>query len=169
MGIVIKFDPPDVHLITYYADARGASKRAFSIDSSKIDKNQTQFEVDYHGMMGEFAVTKWLGIDFDRDINLTGDGQVADVVVNGKTIQIKTTTFTGLDRCLIFNDLEDVRADIIVLCGIKSATSVELIGYTDLAGFENNFIIKNFGYGQRVCLSEDLLYSINTLKEILGG
>ena len=62
------------------------------------------------GVMGEYAVAKYLGLPFDTSINLDGDGGETDLMLGSYNIQVKSTKYkTGR---LVFNNLKEIIADL---------------------------------------------------------
>ncbi|MFO0203359.1 MAG: hypothetical protein ACK528_09550, partial [Alphaproteobacteria bacterium] len=68
--------------------------------------------------MAEFAVGKQLGVKVDDSVTLHGDDKIADLVCEGKTIQVKTKIGAN-GRCLVHaKRLDAYKADIIVQCTV---------------------------------------------------
>lgn len=83
---------------------------------SRIIYGNTRYEADLMGIMGEYAVSKYLGIPFDTSLSVEGDGGVIDLMLGNYNIQVKSTKYrTGR---LIFFRKEEINADLFVLCTV---------------------------------------------------
>jgi len=130
---------------------------------------QSNFGVHYIGLLGEVAISRLLGIAMRTDVTIAGDGD-CDMVCNGNTIQIKTTSFGNANntgRFIIFNHLQDFSTDYAILCSTKNAHTIHISGYTSRQNFLENIVTKNFGYGIRYCLAESNLKPIAQFKQEL--
>lgn len=122
----------------------------------------TQREADMIGVMGEYAVAKYLKIPFDTTINLEGDGGEFDMYLGDWTMQVKSTKYpTGR---LVFNTMDEVKALIYVLavCDIKSK-SVDIVGYISHNELIKGLYQKDLGHGVRYCIEQDKLKDISWL------
>lgn len=135
------------------------------ISNNKISSHG-DFAIHYAGMLGEIAVGKALGITPSTHITFGGDGNV-DMSVLGQSIQIKTSTHktTPPPRYLIFNSAEDFSTDWAISCSIQSVCVVRIHGFISKKKFLKNLKTTDFGYGERFCVDECHLSSIEKFKQ----
>ena len=142
-----------------FVDAMRSDKQEHNVVDRKFDANNSSWAVNLMGHLGEKAVAKVYDVAVDDRV-LTGGDAGYDLIINGKTIQVKTTVTTQL----IFNSKELFSADCAIL--------VTLIGDRTQPHINSHFIVwgdiskekfldvcfeKNFGYGVRyVCNAQDL-------------
>lgn len=125
----------------------------------------TQFQADMMGIMGEYAVSKYLGLPFDTSINLEGDGGETDLMLGKYNIQVKSTKYkTGK---LVFNKKEEVVADIFVLCYCLEDQSMATIqGYIGRNHVLQHAVQMDLGRGMRWVIEQRLLKPIDDLLKI---
>jgi hypothetical protein len=128
--------------------------------------DQGDFAIHLAGMMGEIAVSKFLGFELRTDVTHGGDGG-SDMQVNGQSIQIKTSTHstTPLPRLMIFNSIDDFSTDWAILCSIQGVCVVRLHGFISKRKFATKVVTHNFGYGERYCVAEEHLTQIERFHE----
>jgi len=148
-----------------FVDAMRKDKQEHQVTDRKFDANNTSWAVNLMGHLGEKAVAKIYDVLVDDRV-LTGGDSGHDLVINGKTVQVKTT----ITRQLIFNAKELFSADYAIL--------VTLIGDRTQPHVNSHFIVwgdiskdrfleicteKDFGYGVRyVCNIDDLSNELST-------
>lgn len=123
----------------------------------------TQHEADLLGVMGEYAVSKYLKIPFDTSINLEGDGGEVDMYLGDWDIQVKATKYsTGR---LVFNTKEEIKAliNVLVFCDMKNKV-VNILGYSSKRDVKKNMYEKDLGHGIRYCLEQVNLKPIEELN-----
>ncbi len=141
-------------------------KKEHSVTDKKFDSNNTSWAVNLMGYLGELAVAKAYDVNPDTRV-LTGGDEGHDLIINGKKIQVKTTTTSKL----IFNSKELFSADYAIL--------VQLLGDKRMPHLKPQFIIwgciskekfldvcyeQDFGYGIRfVCNINDLSQELNAI------
>lgn len=140
------------------------NKKEFNVTDKKFDKNNSSYSVNLMGRLGEVACAKGLGLSVDESINPGGDDGHDLHTPLGKSIQVKTSTIPTL----IFNHETNFISDyaiLVVLEGDKQLPHVDsafhIIGITDRKYFFDNFTYHDYGYGQRLILSQDKLHPIN--------
>jgi hypothetical protein len=153
----------EMQYLCMVAERRNCGKQPNGVMNRRYDK-QNDFSLNLHGVMGEYAVAKYLGLKLDHSINLSGDDKVADLKRGDETIQVKTNMARWRQCYLYFNSLDLFRANIAVLAKIKSATEVDLVGWVTRDDFHKKAYRKNFGYGERFCLEEEQLRDMQSLK-----
>ena len=149
--------------LTFVGDMR-KDKQAYNVRDRKFDVNNSSWAVNLMGHLGEKAVAKVYAVSVDERV-LTGGDAGYDLIINGKTVQVKTT----VTKQLIFNSKESFSADYAIL--------VTLIGDRTQPHINSYFIVwgdisqekflsicfeKDFGYGLRyVCNSSHLGWELN--------
>ena len=138
------------------------------VRNNKIS-NKSDFSIHYAGMLGEFAISKALGIPVRTDITVGGDGSV-DMIYKGQTIQIKTSTHstTPEPRYIIFNSHDDFSTDWAISCSIQSPCVVRIHGFVSKKKFLRHVVTHDFGYGARFCLDEKNLAPISLFNQATG-
>jgi hypothetical protein len=151
-----------------FVDAMRQDKKEYNVTDKKFDANNTSWAVNLMGHLGEKAVAKVYNVSVDDRV-LTGGDEGHDLVINGKTIQVKTT----VTRQLIFNSKELFTADYAIL--------VTLVGDRTQPHIDSHFIVwgdisrdrflevcyeKDYGYGVRyVCNTNDLSRDLDGISK----
>lgn len=130
--------------------------------------NQGDFAIQFAGMLGEVAISKYIGIPLRTDVTIGGDGNI-DMVYEGQTIQVKTSTHavTPPPRYLIFTKPEDFSTDWAFSCSIQQPAVVKIHGFASKKKFLANLVTHDFGYGTRYCLDEKHLAPIERFHEAI--
>ena len=134
------------------------------IPNRKLERwNNTQYESDLLGVMGEYAVAKVLKIPIDTQINLNGDGGEVDLWLGGWSIQVKATKYNN--GRLVFNTLEEIKSliDVLTICDLKSK-SVNIVGYISHKDMLKKMYKKDLGFGDRYCVNQKDLKDISWLS-----
>lgn len=132
-------------------------------NSNRYGFSQNMDERDYLGILGEFAVSKYLKIPFDYTINLDGDGGHVDMFLGDWSLQVKSTKYK--QGRVMFNSIKEVEALINVLCYVDIDNNlVEILGYITRKDFIKNNYIKQFGKKSTYCVDQQLLRSISEVK-----
>ena len=138
-----------------------ASKRN---EKSPYTKNRRISNIDdltinFMGVLGEAAVARVLGAQFDRNVyQFRGDTHSADISTSDLGgIEVKTTRMDS--RSLILNGLDELIHDIYILCYVSVidrhvSCDVDIVGWTNKENFIKNYRSANYGYGDRVVLDE---------------
>lgn len=124
------------------------------VTDRKFDAKNTSWAVNFMGHLGEKAVAKFYSIPVDDRV-LTGGDEGYDLVIGGKTVQVKTST---LDK-LIFNSLDLFTADyavLVTLIGDRTQPHIDsrfkIWGAISREDFMKVCYEKDYGYGVRfVC------------------
>lgn len=130
------------------------------------DQNNSSFGVNVMGHLGEVAVSKVLGTPVDYEIRTHGD-EGWDTVLDGRTVQIKTST----QESLIFNSKAAFKADIAILVvylGEDRANShidprFKVVGWVTREDFFQYHYKHDFGHGVRMVMDS---FALQTLDEI---
>lgn len=123
---------------------------------SKTDysrQKEKSYQFHYLGIVGEFAVARYLGAFFDPIPRMKGDGHKSDVVWGGNAkIAVKTTKYKPpIYKIEKLKEIED--ATDLALCYYKEPF-LEISWIKDKKEFLDNMYIDDFGYGNRYCLKE---------------
>ena len=165
--IEFRFDAFELQYLCMVAERRNCGKQPNGVRNRRCD-GQNDFSLNLHGVMGEYAVAKYLGAEIDTSISLKGDDKIADLRCSGKSIQVKVNMGRWSTKYLYFNSIDLFRADAAVLVIIRSATEVELAGWIAKSEFSGMASERNFGHGKRFCVESTKLRPIKTLKAILN-
>ena len=111
--------------------------------------------------MGEHAVSRLLGLTADMTNLIGGDGG-ADLIVNDRSIQIKTTTMRTPDL-IVFKDDRRLKADIAVLVVLESIVCVRIAGWISRQEFYELCYSKDYSYGSRDVVSGSSLHPFEKL------
>lgn len=124
--------------------------------------NNTQHESDLLGVMGEYAVAKFLKIPIDTQVNLNGDGGEVDLWLGDWSIQVKATKYNN--GRLVFNTLDEIRSLIAVLtiCDLNTR-SINIVGYISNKDVLKKMYEKDLGFGVRYCVNQEDLKDISWL------
>jgi len=131
-------------------------------DRKLIDWNNTQSEADLLGVMDEYAVSKYLSIPMDTEVNLQGDGGEVDLWLGDWSIQVKSTKYDN--GRLVFNSKDEMKAliDVLTICNIQKQT-VNIVGYISNKDLQQKMYEKDLGFGVRYCIDQDELKDISWL------
>jgi hypothetical protein len=166
--MLIHLKPEEIIAAAHHAAVRQSAKAVRTelgqIKNRKIS-NQSDFAVNYAGLLGEYAVARSINAKVDTALMIAGDGGT-DMVLNGNTIQIKTNMMP--EKVLIFNQLEHFKTDWAILCSIESASAVQIHGFISKGKFVKNFYRHDWGYGNRFCVKADVLAPIEKFYEAIG-
>ena len=133
------------------------------IPDRKLERwNNTQYESDLLGVMGEYAVSKYLKIPIDTEVNLNGDGGEVDLWLGDWSIQVKATKYNN--GRLVFNAIDEMKSliDVLTICDIKTKT-VDIVGYISHKDLLLKMYEKDLGFGVRYCLDQKHLKDISWL------
>jgi hypothetical protein len=133
------------------------------IPNRKLERwNNTQYDSDLLGVMGEYAVSKYLKIPFDTEVNLNGDGGEHDLYLGDWSIQVKSTKYNN--GRLVFNELNEIKSliDVLTICDIKTRT-VNIAGYISHRDMLAKMYEKDLGFGVRYCVDQNCLRNISWL------
>ena len=148
------------------AERRNCIKAPYNVPNKKCD-HQSDFSVNLHGVMGEYAAAKYLELQIDHSLALEGDDKVSDLRVKDKTIQVKTSMGRRDHPHLFFNQIELFKADYALLAVVKSATEITLAGWITKDEFVEKCFKQNFGYGDRICVRYQDLKPMEELRKIV--
>ena len=162
--VEIKLTPEEIESSLQFVDAMRKDKQEFNVTDKKFDANNTSWAVNLMGYLGELAAAKVYKTTTDDRV-LTGGDAGHDLVIDGKTYQVKTT----VTKELIFNSKELFTADyaiLVTLIGDRTQPHINsrFVVWGDISRdkFLNVCYEKDFGYGVRyVCEINDLVQVTN--------
>lgn len=158
----VEFTATDLIDIATAAESRSGNKLKNNVRSKKYDVKQSEFALHYHGMMGEWAVSKATGCDLDMTVHARGDDGV-DAVVNGWACHIKTTTYGGGNPDFLLDSMDCFTAEVGILAQIVSPVKVNLCGCIGKGNFVRLHTLKDYGYGQRLVVKASQMTPFNAL------
>jgi hypothetical protein len=164
--VSINFTDREIKFLKVLASGRHYLKDIVKPNRQSVARwGNTQEQADMLGVMGEYAVAKYLGLPFDTSINLDGDGGETDLMLGSYNIQVKSTKYkTGR---LVFNNLKEIIADLFVLCYCSEPEmSVEILGYIKKEAIKNVSELKDLGYGLRIVIEQRHLLPIADLNQL---
>lgn len=162
--VEVSLTPEEIESSLQFVDAMRKDKQEFNVTDKKFDANNTSWAVNLMGYLGELAAAKVYKTTTDDRV-LTGGDAGHDLVIDGKTYQVKTT----VTKELIFNSKELFTADyaiLVTLIGDRTQPHINsrFIVWGDISRdkFLNVCYEKDFGYGVRyVCEIDDLIQVTN--------
>jgi hypothetical protein len=162
--VELKLTTEELESSLQFVDAMRKDKQEFNVTDKKFDANNTSWAVNLMGYLGELAAAKVYKTTTDDRV-LTGGDAGHDLVIDGKTYQVKTT----VTKELIFNSKELFTADyaiLVTLIGDRTQPHINsrFIVWGDISRdkFLNVCYEKDFGYGVRyVCEIDDLVQVTN--------
>ena len=157
----------EINSCLVFVEAMRNNKQEHNVIDKKFDSKNTSWAVNLMGYLGEKAVAKVYEVAVDDRV-LTGGDEGYDLIINNKTVQIKTTTTNQL----IFNSKELFSADyaiLVTLVGDRTQPHIDshFIIWGDISKNKFNEVCfeKDFGYGIRyVCNMEDLEQELRTVN-----
>jgi hypothetical protein len=157
----------EINSCLVFVEAMRNNKQEHNVIDKKFDSKNTSWAVNLMGYLGEKAVAKVYEVAVDDRV-LTGGDEGYDLIINNKTVQIKTTTTNQL----IFNSKELFSADyaiLVTLVGDRTQPHIDshFIIWGDISKNKFNEVCfeKDFGYGIRyVCNMEDLGQELKTVN-----
>ena len=155
-------DPLDLVELAVTATRRRAVNEALQTRSNNFTPHRTEFELHYVGVMGEFVVARALGVSVDRSVKIGSDNGI-DLMFRDASIQVKASTYTGNEPSLIFNDLEEFKADLAVGVQILCPVRTSIMGWMSREDFLTKHKIANYGYGNRFVVGQKQLATIGAL------
>jgi hypothetical protein len=165
-SIPVVFSDEEIKEAIEFIDKLTMDKLTNSVYDQKFDRNNSSYSVNLMGYLGEMAAAKVLKVKTDNKIRTHGD-EGFDLKLNGKTIQVKTSTLPEL----IFNRLNLFKADIGLLVQLEGDKTrphlnavYHVIGYITKDDFINSYKKKNYGYGDRFTVG---LNNLRPLEEIM--
>jgi hypothetical protein len=161
--VSINFTDREIKFLKVLAGGRHYLKDIVKPNRSSVARwGNTQEQADMLGVMGEYAVAKFLGLPFDTTINLQGDGGETDIYLGKLNVQVKSTKYkTGR---LVFNNKKEIAADLFVLCYCSEPDLlVQILGYIEKQLIDSVSEVKDLGHGLRIVVEQKHLLPISDL------
>ena len=152
----------DLQFIALYSERIAWWKHLNRTQSKKYDTSKTEFALHYIGAMGEFAVKKVTGCPLSMQIMRGGDPR-PDTVILGKTVQIKTHSYTGKNLEFFLDDMEAFNSQIFIGVQVLSPVQLQIHGYIEKDKFQKVATQKSYGYGDRLMIPATLLTPLEKL------
>jgi hypothetical protein len=162
--IPVALTEKELQSIAALAFARNDKKERRGVKSRKVDTGMGEGEAHYIGLKAELAVSKLLGVGFDKTNTLKGDDG-KDIVYRGLRIDVKCSqldlkfrpgTFTADVAILVqplrkgmhiyAGDVVVAEQDENVKKAIFAWANVLVVGWVSRERFEAEHVIRNFGY-----------------------
>ena len=154
-------------MLVLAAERRNCGKQVNGVVNRKFDTKYSDFSINLHGLMGEYAVSKMLGVKIDTSVSLSGDDKISDLTLNGKTVQVKTRMGVFTNSYLFFRNIELFKADVAVLASICNATEVNILGWITREKFRQAARIVNLAGHDVVAVDSSKLDKPEYLKTYL--
>ena len=169
LSMKINLTPVDMYKVIHYSsvvyETKKLNMRSGSVKNHRHALGIDDYSMTLIGYMGEAAVCKLLGKDFTVDVAMWGDDG-NDLTFNDYTMQIKTSSRDfGGKNILYVDDIHKVQSDILIGASIVAPAMVNLYGAMTRDKFMQFAYKHDFGYGQRDCVNEKSLSSIENMME----
>jgi len=161
MAVEIEFDAFDLVHMALYSERFNCVKEANGVPKGTYG-DLTPFGAHYVGAMGEFALRKATGSPLDLSVTKLGNDD-PDIVINGWTVQIKTSSYTGRDVEYKLNTMGDFNARVLVGVRILTPLKCEISGCISKTRFMKIHEVKDYGYGERLVIAAKDLSPIDIL------
>ena len=162
--VTIPFGAQEIQYCALLAERRNVVKAVHGVRSSRHHTQRSDFELHLVGLMGEYAVAKYLSIKVDIAVSLSGDDKVSDLIQGDHKVQVKTRLPQRPPLYLYFNSLDLFKADRTVCALVSSPALVEILGWISRKQFKAIATPMNFGYGARVGVTEAQLNEMRDWK-----
>jgi hypothetical protein len=139
VGVITNNGLPKVEIRLTEPQMRYAAQvgygRTHSSRSNPLDNGGDSYMNDVRGAMAEIAVCLAAGVDYREQVMVYEErpGVSPDLVVKGKKVQVKATTYNGPDPHMVIPE-RDTDNDLYVLCIVDAEPGiVHIIGYVTRA------------------------------------
>lgn len=181
--IPVELTVEELELLADLALQRNTNKEEHGVRSRKVDTELGEGEAHYIGLRAEHAVSKLLGVQFDRGNTLTGDDGT-DIIYRGLKVDIKYSqmdlkfrpgTFTA-DVAILVQPLSEGKyiyagkvveavPDNNVKKPIFAWANVLVVGWVSRSVFEAEHTIRNFGYNDVQFMEAGDLSPMESLRD----
>jgi hypothetical protein len=121
--------------------------------------------VIFHGLVGEWAFERWSGVDADWVPRIGGNNKEYDFLYEGRTVEVKTSTYMGPDLDLIMGGPDSFKADVVVRARFDLDHTVDLVGWITRKNFEKKATwTDKFGTGPRQVVAATDLAPMRLLR-----
>lgn len=148
--MIVTLTPIEMMTALHYASLIHETKLVNNNNNSVVNRRVAtdldDFNINLIGCVGEMAVCKLLGIQYQMTINKFGD-RGFDMTKNGVKIQVKTTRRDyGNNSWFVFDDIEEVNADVIVQVAMIAPAAIKINGAITKDKCRRVMVTKNLGY-----------------------
>lgn len=145
----------DVELARRIADIRNSKNG--EVPNYRVTRKQSDWEINFMGALGEIACGIYFQYPPDMHFDLHGDNRAPDLFAKHLGAEIKTTKTKP--ATLILNELDHFETDIAVVCRTPDTfpdhvDHMEIWGFCTRKFFRENHFKRDYGYGERFCLSD---------------
>lgn len=164
MSVIVQLRGYDLEQCDILAKQRNTKNKG--VINRTIAKKKSSWETNFLGLLGEFAVAKYLGFGVDTNHNPHGGDGGSDFKYRGQTIDVKYVDMID-QPILMFKNIHKFRSDIAILTKPfepHHRSKVVIMGWIDKDSFIKNHYIRDFGYGKTCCLDGRKLFNIDILK-----
>ena len=137
--------------------------------TSYVGKTNTTEKLNFVGLLAEIAVAKYFDANIDENIYEVGDGGNPDIDLGSVTLEVRGTQYYPPD--LIVSFINKSRATAYVLCLVNPVVNeectIDIYGCVSRKRFNKEYIIKNYGYGDRYVMEPQNLAPITAIKEYM--
>jgi len=150
------------------ATARQKNKDKHGVVNQKYSEHR-DITAQFLGLLGEWSVAEYFGVDYDRNLYIGGDGHLGDVELpDGRRIDCKMRGRRGWDYALNGMDWEDeLKAPLCGLVWPAERGYTNIVGYITREEFDEHKIINDFGHGPRWVVEWEKFRHIgHLLKEV---
>ena len=160
---LIQLDDLTIGKVMESASARNKIKKNWRVPNHRHDRQRSDWEINFFGLMGEAGLAQALCLKPDWSLLIGGDGGI-DLKLGELTVQVKTPLSAGTKNWLYFDYAGKFQCDLAALCNIDSSeTAVVIRGLVKKEIFFERCEQKNFGYGNRLALHASNLFSADPL------
>lgn len=159
---------------------RQKNKRSVGVTDERRSSKHTSEEIEYVGLVGEYALAKVLGLEFSSSTSARGDGGFGDLTFHdGRTIAVKTTTTIGGSYNLKGDDPSLMYDDIQVLCSLplhsngttrntklRKEQKVRIVGYMERPDYLRHAQVRESNTGKYLSVHPDKFFPIQDLIDI---
>lgn len=166
--VVVELNDDDMAAISAIAHGRNSAKEAAGVRSKKFDASKGEEEAHLIGVMGEYAVAKYLGLNIDRVVTLHGDGGRDLTALDCLSIEVKTRNRRGFDFAMNSARTSDIKWDVGVLAYKTGSNVIEIAGWISKVSFLSRCTVENYGYGDRLKVGPEQLFALDDFRSTLA-
>lgn len=138
-----------------------------ALKNRRIDLSTDDLTLNRRGLLGEFAVCKFLGVRYEKKITAFGDGGT-DLKYMQRSIQVKTNQPHFVYPQLIFPTENHFKADLAVLCHNIGGPIIRICGFISKQKFLRVMKPKQYKGKWQIMCEEKHLTPIKKIKEMLS-
>jgi hypothetical protein len=166
-GAIVELNNSDMEAIAKIAHARNSVKERAGVRSNKFDASKGEEDAHLIGVMGEYAVAKYLGLKIDEVVTLHGDNGSDLNACNCIRIEVKTRNRRGFDFALNNTRTSDIKWDVGILAYKVASNQIEIAGWISKVSFLSRCTVKNYNYGDRLVVEPDKMFALTDLRNTI--